>query len=49
MTAVRWKIYKALCWIAWCICPDRDRLVLGYIWDSGLQKWKELGLVRDEE
>lgn len=38
MTAVRWKIYKALCWIAWCICPGRDRVALGFIWGEGMQK-----------
>lgn len=38
MTSIRWKIYKALCWIAWRICPDRDRIALGYIWDEGMRK-----------
>lgn len=38
MTRLRWKIYKALCWIAWRICPDRARLALGYIWYEGMRK-----------
>lgn len=38
MTALRWKIYKALCWIAWRVCPDRRRIALGYIWSEGTRK-----------
>ena len=49
MTTLRWKIYKALCWIAWQICPEKDRAALGVIWDSGIQKWRELGLIREGE
>lgn len=49
MTRLRWKIYKALCWIAWRICPDRERVALGYIWDEGMQRFKDAVMAdRDE-
>lgn len=38
MIYIRWKIYKALCWIAWRICPHLQRDELQQVWDAGLQQ-----------
>lgn len=37
-TALRWKVYKILCRIAWRICPDHNHIILNHIWVEGLNR-----------
>lgn len=38
---LRWKVYKAFCWVAWHICPEPDRTALNFIYQQGLSHVKE--------